>query len=400
MKIKHKEIEVVLWTFILSILFFQSILQAYSLVSNIALFLIAISQFIRMNGSQKVFLCVIIFWLLSNVSYSVLCYNNISYSIRFGMIIFFVLSAYLWRTDYHLFFKSLFGVSLLLVISLICLEIYMFTLSESEYMILRDHFFKINDMGDVFWWGVYYKLELRGTPLIVFVYMLSYVTEIFPQKHKVLFRFLYFVATICAGNFAYQLALVFFHMAYYVLDSLSHPKLFLRRMLRLCIVFLFLGGSFLAYISSQMETKKEGSAQTRVDQAEALYNDMSQNPITLLFGTGLGHTIEVNSNIRDYRGATYFELQTLYIFNQLGLLNFTILVLLNIFLAFRYIKRKELLLIYGVYVTYAFTNPYIWDTNHVVVISSLLCAKAQIFSHNQNLLGYLKQVKVICNRNG
>ena len=114
---------------------------------------------------------------------------------------------------------------------------------------------------------------------------------------------------------------------------------------------------------------------------DVLFDDVARKPVTLFWGSGLGHTLEVKTPWRDYRGATYFELQTLYVFNQLGLINFMILVLANLFLAIKYIRKKELIMVYGVYVAYASTNPYIWDTNHVVVITALLCAKTHIITY-------------------
>ena len=380
-KINRETIEYTCWSLVLLILFFQSILQEFSIISNAALLIIAILQNQKMNKEKSEYLGLVIVWILFLIGYSILLDNRVDLVIRFGLIIFFVISAYLWKVDYFCFIKPLFWVSFFLVIGLIGLEIYMFSLSESEYMFLRDHFFLANNMGDVFWWDVYYKLELRGTPLVVFVYMLSYVTNVFPYKYRKSIRALYFVATILAGNFAYQLALVLFHLVYYIQNSLRTPQLFVRRFFWLFLFSIIIGGVFITYVSSQMETKKEGSAQTRVDQADVLFDDVARKPVTLFWGSGLGHTLEVKTPWRDYRGATYFELQTLYVFNQLGLINFMILVLANLFLAIKYIRKKELIMVYGVYVAYASTNPYIWDTNHVVVITALLCAKTHIITY-------------------
>ena len=392
MQIKRNKLEHLCWILVLFILFFQSVLQNYSIISNVALLLIAIQQYPRMDYEKKRYLAMMLVWILFLIAYSMLLGNDVGLAVRFGLIVLFVISAYLWKIEYNVFVKTLFWISFMLVIGLICLEIYMFTLSESEYMFLRDQFFQANEMGDVFWWDVYYKLELRGTPLIVFVYMLSYVIDIFPSKYKKTIRGLYFIATIFAGNFAYQLALVLFHLVYYIQSSLRTPKLFIKRVFWLSVFSIIIGGVLVAYISSQMETKKGGSAQARVDQAEVLFNDMAENPITLFLGSGLGHTIDVKTQVRDYRRATYFEVQTLYVFNQLGLINFTILVLANLFLTFKYIRKKELVIVYGVYVAYASTNPYIWDTNHVVVITALLCAKSHMIT---NMCLYPKRAKVM-----
>lgn len=257
MQINKNIIEHLCWILVLVILFFQSVLQNYSIISNVALLLIAIQQYPQMNLEKKRYLSMGIVWILFLIAYSILLGNEVGLAVRFGIIVLFVISAYLWKIDYIYFIKALFWISFTLAIGLIGLEFYMFSLSESEYMFLRNQFFQANNMGDVFWWDVYYKLELRGTPLIVFVYMLSYVIDIFPYKYRIIIRGLYFIATIFAGNFAYQLALVLFHLVYYIQSSLRTPQLFVRRVFWLSMFSIIIGGVLIAYFSSQMETKKK-----------------------------------------------------------------------------------------------------------------------------------------------
>lgn len=259
----------------------------------------------------------------------------------------------------------------------------MLTLPNSDYLALRNGFFLANNMGDVYWYGIYYKLQLRGTPLLAFVYMLSYVLNLFPHKYKIFYRLYYLTGVLLAGNFAYQLAIAIFHICYYLYSS-DTPQKMMRRITWMIFISLVVGGFVFSYVESEMETKADESNATRYDQAKVLLDDMYSSPITFLFGSGLGHTINAKTAFRDYRGETYFELQTLYFFNQLGLVNFAIFVLVNIILTFRLIKLPQLILIYGVYVMYAFTNPYMWDTNHIVVITSLLCAKNQIMNNLLN----------------
>ena len=383
--INRKSIEYTCWFAILLILFYQSVLQEYSIISNAALLVIAVLQFSRMGKEKMGILVCVTVWILFLIGYSVLLGNQISLAFRFGIILLLVIFSYLWKVDYVFFLKALFVSSFGLVIALFCLEGYMFTCSYDEYSMLRNNFFLANDMGDVFWWDIYYKLELRGTPLIVFVYMLSYVADIFPHKFKVLYRILYFIASILAGNFAYQMALLIFHVSYYIMISMCSPRTFAKKMFWFFVLLILLGGIASAFISSQMETKEEGSTPARVDQMEVLNNNMSESMSSFVFGTGLGNTIEKETFYRNYRGSIYYELQPLYFLNQLGWLNFFALIVTNIILSFRFIKRKELILVYCVYVLYASTNPYILDTTQIVVIVSLLCAKAKMENRRTSL---------------
>jgi hypothetical protein len=96
-------------------------------------------------------------------------------------------------------------------------------------------------------------------------------------------------------------------------------------------------------------------------------DDLSENNTYLLLGRGIGHTIEKITPSRDYRGNIYFELQTFYVLNQLGLFGFIMFLFYNVYMSIR-LYSKWLILIYVSYIIYAFTNPYIFDTNHIVVI--------------------------------
>lgn len=311
------------------------------------------------------------------VGYSLLQENNPLLATRSALILLLVLSAYTWKVNSRFFLKSLFYVSLSLVLGLVIIETYMFTVSEEEYSYIRNVLIKENGIGDIFLFhDIYYKLELRGTPLIAFVYMLSYIVELFPQRYSWLYRLIYLVGVILAGNFAYQLAVLFFHLALYLYHAFDNPVRLTKRVFNLSIIFFLFGSALFPYISDTFKDKQTGgSLPTRYDQIEVLFEDVSQTEISLLMGSGLGHTIEKKTNVRDYRGGVYYELQTLYIFNQLGMLGFSLLIVTNIFLAFRYLKNKDIIIVYACYVLYACTNPYIWDTTQIVVIVSLLSTR-------------------------
>ncbi len=85
---------------------------------------------------------------------------------------------------------------------------------------------------------------------------------------------------------------------------------------------------------------------------------MSENIITILFGQGLGNKIDIKTQWKDYSDNIYYELQSLYIMNQVGILFFTWFVIINILLSKYFIKYKILLIAYVSYIFYALFNPY------------------------------------------
>ena len=59
------------------------------------------------------------------------------------------------------------------------------------------------------------------------------------------------------------------------------------------------------------------------------------------------------------------------------------IILLNLFLAYTKIRDPRLLFAYLCYILYAFTNPYILDTNQVIVILTLVMANKILEDENR-----------------
>lgn len=125
-------------------------------------------------------------------------------------------------------------------------------------------------------------------------------------------------------------------------------------------------------INAKYADGAQSSIGTRIDQYHVLLNDFSSNFPDLIFGKGFGNLIQVVTSARDYSNYIYYELQTIYFLNQMGLLVFSIFIIFNIYLAIKHIQNHMIRLIYCMYILYASTNPYIFDTNHLVVIITLV----------------------------
>ena len=378
--IKSSKVEKLEWFIVLVIYFYQFLLGEFSPLSNMMLVLLYIQQWTKQSQGLLKYNTVLLIVASSLLGYSIIQGNSVVYAVRFAIILILVMSSYSWKIDYNFYLKCLYVVSLIQVLGLIILEAYMFSTSYEEYAFIRNEIVKANEIGDIFLYNdIYYKLELKGTSLLAFVYMLSYAVDLFPMNHTRLLRSLYLVGLILAGNFAYQLTIIIFHFVWHFISVGSNPKILVRKILTLSLFLLFIGGLLWGFVSDTVKDKEEGgSLPTRYDQAKVLYKDATRTSSIFLFGSGVGHTINEKTSIRDYRDAVYYEVQSLYIANQLGLIGFTILIITNIILAFRVFKERRLIIVYSLYVLYASTNPYIWDTTQIIVIASLICAFCKI----------------------
>lgn len=364
--------------FILIVLFLtrQVPFNSYSFIMNISLILFFIFNYryilININKDkilkQLFFLTIGISLLM--IFYSLYLENEPSLIIRFYLIIVLIFLAYFVKPDkkYINIFIFFIGIQALF---LICFEIYlMANFSIDTYYPIR-HFFLNNNWGDVYTYnGIIWKIQLKGNALLPFAFFISMVY--YKGFKRSLIAGLFFVATLLAGNFAYILGIILFLGLYYIYSKRwTIQKIVLNGFIGIILTIVLFNPTY-NYFSNVVEQKSGDSNSTRIDQTNVLVENMNKNLVTILFGQGLGNTVDVKTEWRDYSGAIYYELQAFYIMNQSGILFFTFFILINILLAYYMFKYKLLFIVYASYIFYALFNPYFLDTSHIVVIIILL----------------------------
>lgn len=337
----------------------------YSWIANIALFGLFVLQSPRTNERYGIFLGIVVL-----IGYSLCLSNHIPFIIRFAFIIWFILAAYYLKLPKN-FIKILIFFCAVQCIFLICLElILLFYFTPDSYLGLRAYCLE-QGWGDLYTYsGYFYKIQFKGNALLPFVYMLSYVYDIFPSRKVWRYRVLFFISIVIAGNFAYFIALGIFHFFLFFF-SVNRYSILVKKGIYVFLLSLFLIPFIMDYVTDVLG-KKDDSLGTRYDQCEVLINDLTENPLYFLFGKGLGNTVDKVTAYRDYTQNIYYEMQVMYFVNQMGVFFFAFFVCLNVYLALKYIHNKKFLFVYGCYIIYAVTNPYILDTNHVIVILTLV----------------------------
>lgn len=364
--------------FILIVLFLtrQVPFNSYSFIMNISLILFFIFNYryilININKDkilkQLFFLTIGISLLM--IFYSLYLENEPSLIIRFYLIIVLIFLAYFVKPDkkYINIFIFFIGIQALF---LICFEIYlMANFSIETYYPIR-HFFLNNNWGDVYTYnGIIWKIQLKGNALLPFAFFISMVY--YKGFKRSLIAGLFFVATLLAGNFAYILGIILFLGLYYIYSKRwTIQKIVLNGFIGIILTIVLFNSTY-NYFSNVVEQKSVSSNSIRIDQTNVLVENMNKNLVTILFGQGLGNTVDVKTEWRDYSGAIYYELQAFYIMNQSGILFFTFFILINILLAYYMFKYKLLFIVYASYIFYALFNPYFLDTSHIVAIIILL----------------------------
>ena len=206
------------------------------------------------------------------------------------------------------------------------------------------------------------RVQVQGNGILPMAY---FIHLYLPKRNKRLWYFYtaaLLMGVLTAGNSAFMLALGIYYFVFatkYILVSDASPT---RKFI--CLILLFMAGMVgLLYIVSQLSIKALYSNAVRLLQARTLLQT------NVLIGNGLGSYINATA-LKSYEGAVYFELQTLYIFNQIGLLG------LGGFYALLFSRIAKngavALFLFIIYLAYSFWNPYCFDTTEMIVVFLLL----------------------------
>jgi hypothetical protein len=251
-------------------------------------------------------------------------------------------------------------LSCLKVVALII--VYIIFLYTGTFEVLRS-FANNGDFGDIYsFGGIFLRIQVHGNALLVVAFMLSVMRR---QKLDLLNVWL-FIGIFLAGNFAFLLGVIIFCIYYLFLKIFRNKKVW-----HINIIPFFLFASmicilFYPYVKRQVGQKSQYSNVVRIEQSKVLLSG------TIIRGNGIGNNIKVRTPTRIYDGELYYELQSLYIINQIGVIGYLIFMFSTIYAFYHLAKNKKMVIIYFIYLFYSFWNPYCFDTTHMVAVTLLL----------------------------
>lgn len=358
----------VLYSFLFFILFFVVTRQVpfadYSLIANIAVLILVFGMVVytRLN---IVNMCFVFLWLCVLVQYSLFKGNDFLLILHFMLAILLLITSNFVENVPKKILKIFFILISIQCVFLIIMEIVLNTYyTQSSYLVLRE-FFSDKGWGDLYTYnGYFYRVQVKGNALIPIAFYLTFIKEVQEYiKYYKIHRVLAFVGICIAGNFAFWISTALFIVGYFLIFGKNK----ILKIITIFSSFLLISGFVLDYVLEVLSRKGE-SLGTRGDQYNVLISSLTNNVSNFIFGNGLGSTLSVRTSFRDYTGDIYFELQGVYYLFQLGVLNAIIFFGLMCYFALKKIYYKDLIFIYAVYVSYAVSNPYFLDTNHIVLI--------------------------------
>ncbi|MBJ8427411.1 hypothetical protein [Acinetobacter bereziniae] len=336
----------------------------YSLIANIAV-LILVFGMVSYDRLNIINICLVALWLCVLVQYSLFRGNEYSLILHFMLAILLLITSNFVENVPKKILKIFFILISIQCVFLIIMEVVLNTYyTQSSYLVLREYF-SDKGWGDLYTYnGYFYRVQVKGNALIPVAFYLTFIKEVQQYiKYIKIHRVLAFIGICIAGNFAFWISTALFIVGY----SLIFGKNKILKIITIFSAFILMSGLLLDYVLEVLSRKGE-SLGTRGDQYNVLISSLTNNISNFIFGNGLGSTLSIRTSFRDYTGDIYFELQGIYYFFQLGILNAIIFFGLMCYFAIKKIYYKDLLFIYGVYVSYAVSNPYFLDTNHIVLI--------------------------------
>ena len=324
----------------------------------IVLFVLCEIQNINLNPVQGwlSLYCVFIAFLSLLMIKSVCSEYNIATSLRFYFILVFIpIATQIRDNEFEIKWKifKLLTVAFCILIFVIWLNL----MTSGDFVQYRKWAIE-NGVGDIYIVNGRAKVQLRGCSLFV----IAFVIDIFHEKRITLYNCCMIIGAIIAGNDAYLLgiaATIVYILSKKMIDLLK-KKSFLSIVISfILIVVLIVGGIYAIKIWID---KSAYSNAVRLSQMELLLDT------NWIYGSGFGHPILGQASTVTYNGSeTYFEVQTLYIFNQVGIIGLALFYILT-FAPLSNGKDYRMIVAYLIYIIYSFWNPYCFDSNHIVAL--------------------------------
>jgi hypothetical protein len=368
--------------FLSFLLVFGVVYSGYnSMISALAYFVIIAAIFFFVLRDTKPKMSFIITALLLNI---ILFFQNIMLdvssfslqSLRFHIVLTALCLTSMMR--YSLFSKHSFifvaACHALLTIS-ISSFLTLFSIffgGETAWLYIRQYVIFL-EIGDI--WtdnALYYRVQLLGNPIIyaLFCYTLVFYNDLRSVYSPRIIRVLLLISVlgvVSCGNVNYLLASIFVFV-FFIFN--------LKSKLLKNSAFIIMVGCLpfaLSFIWKLVVAKFAHGAQSgahRIDLLNTFISSVSEHSFYFLTGFGIDATLPGHINPVLY-GSHYIEIQSLLILYKLGALLFFTLMFLYILSILRTHGKRRLTFVLF-YIMGSLANPYLFDTNHIVV--TLLCS--------------------------
>ncbi len=365
MKVKVQNLNSVLWTAVLTAFLYLCYFPglARGIVPFLVLFIISEYKNLRLDRFHGwiVLYGIYLGFLSVSLYKSILAGTSLGEIIRFLLILILIpLTCVIFDGNFEQKWKIFKLLVFLKAVSILAIWIIVFIRQDAR--VYREWAYSLG-AGDIYIqdsisiFGRFFgmpRVQLRGNTLFV----MAFVIDLLREHRLNLVSITFFLAGIAAGNQAYILGFAVF-LAYKIW-LLMTDMIKKRKWLFFAIFFIVAWGAllcFIPYAHRVWEAKAGYSNVVRLNQVRAF---AGADPV---FGEGLGSAVSAEG----LASARYFELQTLYIYYQIGMAG---LLLFYVLTFWPYFAKREnnKIAAYAVYLVYTFWNPYCFDSTHIIAL--------------------------------
>ena len=360
-------IRVLTWGVLIFALVFQCVIPSMSavIIPSLAIYIVLSVNHLSMPKVKGWAECYIVYlvYLLIAVFIGILGQSDVNKIMRFFLILFLIPFSILIKnkTIFSAEWRVFKIVNLIKAIAIIVVWIILFVTKDyTEFRIWA----RASGAGDIYILQGIPRVQLLGNTFFV----IAFVIDIMKQKKITVFSVIMLIGGLVSGNFAYFLGYFAFGGYICIKKMITKSRNYQFKVVVLAIVAIVVGTVFYFYTEDQAKVKSEVSNVVRVEQAKVLTNT------NILVGKGLGKEVKAQTSTRRYNGDTYFELQTLYFYYQIGIIGMLMFYLVTL-VPFMKLGEKAIVS-YLIYLLYSFWNPYCFDSTQIVVIiliSNILC---------------------------
>lgn len=328
--------------------------------ATISFFLLQLSRIeaSRVRGWWRTYF-VYLFFVTISLLLAVINDNSIQSAMRFYILLAIIplaaiMRAHNFTTEWNLF--KVFSFIKAITVLYIWVDLF-FSQDYSIYRIWAQETLA----GDIYIFDGFPRVQIIGNTLFV----LGFMIDFYRKKRPSLYNIIMVLGAAASGNTAYILGIVVFLLLYYYkrikeyIKTANYKLLFIVPIVIIGMVYTY------DYFDYQYELKKDDSNAVRIEQVDVLLSDMQW--YSLMFGNGLAHRITASGQYRAYDAGDYFELQTLYILNQVGPICLLLFYLLTVS-AFCRKKDYNRLVVYATYLVFTFWNPNVFDSTQIMVL--------------------------------
>ena len=358
-------INCLIWTLVIFSIYFQVPYKKLSslIVVFFGLYMIFnIRQVIYYSLEGKLLKTGVAYLLYISISsiYSIINGQDISRILRFYLILFVIpLCFLLQRKRFDLEYSIFMILSVAKSVYIISIAIKM--VIEGTYTPFRQ-WAQINNYGDAYFvYGFLPRVQIYGNALLVF----AFVIRFYKTKKIDICNITLLLGVCTAGNFSFLLGVVVFLAGYFLLSI--DPKRIQPWKVMVLIVLVILLSIFSYYAFLEMGRKTDTGNALKIRQIKMLLDT------NLLFGKGIASEVEANVLLGRLANANYYEMQTFYIFYQIGAIGIGLFYYITLSLCKKY--GNNILGLYIIYLLYTFFNPYCFDTTQMISIVLLINIK-------------------------